>query len=191
MIPRLVIGTKNPHKLDEIRDVLEGSGLADEIVTDLDWEDVDETGETIADNALLKARSVVAVTGLPALADDTGLEVDALDGAPGVRSSRFAGVAASYEQNRRKLLHELEGVEARSARFRSVIALVFPDGAEVLADGVLEGSITNGPRGSGGFGYDPLFEVDGCTLAEMSGEEKNRLSHRALALRALCRELGL
>lgn len=191
MIPRLVIGTKNRDKLAEMREVLEETGLAGEIVTDAHWEEVEETGQTLADNALLKARSVVAATGLPTLADDSGLEVDALQGAPGVRSSRFAGEGADYLENRQKLLAELEGVDDRSARFRTVVALAFPDGVEVTAEGVLEGTIAESPRGSGGFGYDPVFEVDGRTLAELSGEEKNRLSHRGLAIRALCRELGL
>ena len=123
-----------------------------------------------------------------AVADDTGLFVDALDGQPGVRSARYAGDDANDEANVIKLLGALEGTDARSARFRTVIAVVYPDGREVLVDGVLEGVITLAPRGSGGFGYDPVFapdETPGRTLAELSAEEKNTISHRARALQAV------
>jgi XTP/dITP diphosphohydrolase len=122
------------------------------------------------------------------VADDTGLFVDALDGQPGVRSARYAGDDATDEANVVKLLGALSGIEARSARFRTVIAVVFPNGREVLVDGVLEGAISLAPRGSGGFGYDPVFapnETLGRTLAELSVDEKNTMSHRARALRAL------
>lgn len=191
MIPRLVLATKNPDKVAEIEAVLAGSGLAGEIVRGLDWPDVNETGDTLEENALLKARAVVEVTGLPVVADDTGLEVDALDGAPGVRSARFAGPEAEYEDNVIKLLQEMDGIEERSARFRTVVALVFPDGVEIVAEGSLEGTIASEPKGKGGFGYDPVFEFDGVTLAEMSLDQKNELSHRARALEALARSLGL
>ena len=143
------------------------------------------------ENALLKARAVVDATGLPVVADDTGLEVDALGGAPGVQTARFAGDGARYEDNVAKLIETLRGQSNRSARFRTVVALVFPDGVEVLADGIVEGRITEAPRGIEGFGYDPVFEVEGKTLAEMGTEEKNELSHRARALRALAASLGL
>lgn len=185
MIPRLVVASKNPDKIAEIEDVLRGSGLAGEIVEGLDWPDVDETGETLEENALLKARAVVEATGLPVVADDTGLEVDALDGAPGVRTARFAGPGATYQDNVSLMMEVMEGVENRTARFRSVVALAFPDGVEIIASGSLEGRITSEPRGDGGFGYDPVFEVDGLTLSEMGLERKNQMSHRALALRAL------
>ena len=191
MIPRLVIGSKNPDKTAEIREVVAETRLAAEIVEGLDWEDVEETGTTLEENALLKSRAVVAATGLPTIADDTGLEVDALDGAPGVLSSRFAGEQASYAENVSKLLGMMSGVGERSARFRTVVALVMPDGVEVTAAGALEGEIVEPPRGTRGFGYDPVFEVDGRTLSEMGVEEKNRLSHRARAIRALCVKLGL
>lgn len=191
MIPRLVVASKNPDKLTEILDVLEGSGLMGEVVQDLDWPDIAETADTLEGNALLKARSVAATTGLPVIADDTGLEVDALAGDPGVRTARFAGPDASYEDNVTKLLEVLDGVEDRSARFRTVVALAFPDGVEVTAAGSIDGRITTERRGEGGFGYDPVFEVGGVTLAEMSLEQKNALSHRARALRSLLESLRL
>lgn len=191
MIPRLVVASKNPDKIREIEQVLRPVGLADEIVRDLDWPDVDETGETLEENALLKAREVCEATGLPAVADDTGLEVHALDGAPGVRTARFAGPSATYDDNVVLMLERLEGVVDRAARFRTVVALVFPDGVEITADGWVDGVITTEPRGLEGFGYDPIFEVDGHTLAEMTASEKNELSHRARALRALVESLGL
>lgn len=191
MIPRLVLASKNPDKIAEIEEVLAGTGLTGEIVAGLDWPDVEETGATLEDNARLKARAVVAATGLPALADDTGLEVAAIDGAPGVRTARFAGPAARYEDNVAKLLEVMKRVDDRRARFRTVVALAFADGVEVVAEGSLEGEITHRPRGEGGFGYDPIFEVDGKTLAEMTSADKNALSHRARAIRALVESLGL
>lgn len=191
MIPRLVVASKNPDKVAEIESVLLGSGLADEIVRGLDWPDIDETGETLEQNAVLKARAVVEATGLPVVADDTGLEVSALDGAPGVRTARFAGPDASYADNVAHLMELMNGVADRSARFRTVVALAFPDGSEVVAEGSVEGVIAERPRGERGFGYDPVFEVDGATMAEMSLEEKNRLSHRGRALRALVESVGL
>lgn len=191
MIPRLVVASKNPDKVAEIESVLLGSGLADEIVRGLDWPDIDETGETLEQNAVLKARAVVEATGLPVVADDTGLEVSALDGAPGVRTARFAGPDASYADNVAHLMELMNGVADRLARFRTVVALAFPDGSEVVAEGSVEGLIAERPRGERGFGYDPVFEVDGVTMAEMSLEEKNRLSHRGRALRALVESVGL
>ncbi len=189
MIPRLVVASKNPDKITEIEDVIEPLGIAGEIVRGLDWPDVEETGATLVDNALLKAREVMAVVGLPTVADDTGLEVLALGGRPGVNTARFAGLKASYSDNVALLLEEMSGVVDRRARFRTVVALAFPDGTEVVAEGAVDGVITDERRGDRGFGYDPVFEVDGRTLAEMSLEEKNGLSHRARALRALAMEL--
>jgi XTP/dITP diphosphohydrolase len=191
VIPRLVVASKNPDKIDEIEQILETIGLADEIVRDVDWRDVEETGASLQENALIKARVVVDSTGLPVVADDTGLEVDALNGAPGVHTARFAGEGARYEDNVAKLIEVMDGQPERTARFRTVVALAFPDGVEVVADGSVEGRITETPRGTGGFGYDPVFEVDGKTLAEMTAKEKNTLSHRARALRALGTSLGL
>lgn len=191
MIPRLVVASKNPDKVREIEELLSPTGMVDEIVRGLDWPDVEETGETLEENALLKGRVVTEATGLPVLGDDTGLEVAALGGEPGVHTARFAGPNATYADNVARLLEVMEGVEDRRARFRTVVALVFPSGEEVVAEGVLEGVITFEPRGSEGFGYDPVFEVEGRTLAEMGPEEKNTLSHRARAVRALMEALGL
>ena len=182
---RLVAATKNPDKLREVRAVLAEVAPGVELVDGLDWPEVEETGATLQENALLKARAVAAATGLPAVADDTGLEVAALGGDPGVHTARFAGLGATYAANRRALLDALAGVADRRARFRTVVALVSPDGAEALVEGVLEGRISTGERGSGGFGYDPIFEVEGRTLAEMGEKEKNSISHRARALAAL------
>jgi XTP/dITP diphosphohydrolase len=191
LIPRLVVASKNPDKISEMEAVLLPLGLAGEIVHGLDWPDVEETGATLEENAVLKARAVVDAVGLPAIGDDTGLEVMALDGAPGVRSSRFAGPEASYDDNVDLLLERLDGFEDRRARFRTVVVLAMPDRSQVVAEGFLDGEIIDRRRGDGGFGYDPVFEVSGRTLAEMTLEEKNRLSHRARALRALAVELGL
>jgi XTP/dITP diphosphohydrolase len=190
LIPRLVVASKNQDKVAEIEDILNETSLASEVVRGLDWPDVEETGATLAENAKLKARAVVDATGLPVLADDTGLEVSALDGAPGVHTARFAGDGARYEDNVAKLIEVLDDQDDRSARFRTVVALAFPDGVEILAEGVLEGVIAHRPRGQRGFGYDPVFEVDGRTLAEMDIEEKNSLSHRARAIRALAESVG-
>ncbi len=188
-IDRLVVASKNQDKLREIEAVLLGLGLVGEIVTGLDWPDVEETEPTLEGNALLKARSVAIATGLPSLADDTGLEVDALNGLPGVRSARYAGESASYADNVELLLDQLRGQTGRSARFRTVMALVVPDDREIIAEGRLDGSITVVPRGDSGFGYDPVFEVNGRTLAEFTGVEKNAISHRARALRDLAEKL--
>jgi XTP/dITP diphosphohydrolase len=190
VISRLVVASKNRDKIGEIEAVLGELGLVGEIVRGLDWPDVDETGGTLEENALLKARAVMEAVGLPAAADDTGLEVAALGGAPGVETARYAGPDASYSDNVRRLLRELEGVEQRDARFRTVVALVMPDGEEVVAEGVLDGFIAAAPRGNGGFGYDPVFEVDGITLSEMGVEKKNTLSHRTKALQSLAEMLG-
>ncbi len=191
MIPRLVVASKNPDKIAEIEDVLREVGLAGEIVQGLDWPDVEETGDTLEDNALLKARAVAEAVGLPALADDTGLEVNSLGGLPGVRTARFAGAGASYRDNVELLLKTLDGVDDRRAQFRTAVALVMPDGSEIVVEGALDGVITESPRGEGGFGYDPVFEVEDRTLSEMGVAQKNTLSHRARALRALAEALGI
>ena len=163
-----------------------------------DVPDVEETGETLEDNARLKACALCDATGTSAVADDTGLEVEALDGAPGVYSARFAGEGASYAANVAKLLSELERVgattpEARRARFRSVAFVAHPDGTEVWVEGEVTGVITPEPRGDGGFGYDPVFAPDGFdgrTFAEMSADEKHAVSHRGRAFRALADRLS-
>jgi XTP/dITP diphosphohydrolase len=184
-LSHVVIASKNPHKIAEMRHVLEETGLDFELVEDVDWPDVEETEPTLEGNALLKARAVRDHTGYAVIADDTGLEVDALGGAPGVVSARYAGDDATYEQNVARLLSEMEGVEQRSARFLTVIVLIDEAGQEVVVEGVMEGSITRERRGTNGFGYDPVFLVDDRTFAEMATREKNLISHRAKALRAL------
>jgi XTP/dITP diphosphohydrolase len=159
-------------------------------VRGLDWPDVEETEPTLVGNALLKARAVQRATGLTAVADDTGLEVDALGGEPGVHTARYAGPDATYSDNVGKLLAEMDGVKRRTARFKTAIALVDESGKEITVEGVVEGEITTEQRGEGGFGYDPVFSVGGRTFSEMGSEEKHRISHRALALRALAAALG-
>jgi len=159
--------------------------------------EVEEDGATLEDNARLKALALVAATGFPAVADDTGLEVQALGGAPGVRSARFAGEEATYADNVAKLLAELTGVPAsqRRARFRTVALAAWPDGREIVVDGQVEGTVALTPRGTGGFGYDSVFvpdEGDGRTFAELVDESpsaKHRLSHRGRAFTALAAKL--
>lgn len=184
----MVCASANPHKVEEIADLM--SGIVELIPRPIDLADVEESADTLIGNARLKARAVCVATGLPALADDTGLEVDALDGAPGVRSARFAGVVVNDAANRHKLLIELTGVatEQRTARFRTVAMVCWPDGQEVVAEGICEGRITVSERGERGFGYDSLFvaaDGDGRTFAEMTIAEKHQLSHRGKAFRAL------
>ena len=182
---RVVVASKNPDKIREVESVLERMDHPWVIVRGLDWPDVDETEPTLEGNALLKALAVSEATGHAAIADDTGLEVDAIDGRPGVLSARFAGPDATYDQNVDRLLTELEGTDQRSARFRTAIAFVVPGAEPLIVEGVLEGSITEERRGNRGFGYDPVFAVGDRTYAEMSDDEKNEISHRARALRAL------
>ncbi len=190
--PRLVAATANPHKLTEIEAIL---GSAVELLPrPADLGEVIEDGDTLEANARLKAAAVCAHTGKAAVADDTGLEVAALAGAPGVRSARFAGEHANDADNRARLLDELEGAADRSARFRTVAVVVFPDGRELLAEGMMSGVIAAAPHGDGGFGYDPVFVPDGGdgrTFAEMSPDEKNAVSHRGRAFRSLAVQLGL
>jgi XTP/dITP diphosphohydrolase len=191
---QFVLATANLHKSEEIRAVLEPLGFT-LLTRPLDVPDVDETGETLEANALLKARALVDATGLPAIADDTGLFVDALDGRPGVQSARYAGEHATYEENVAKLLAALDGVAAseRTAQFRTVIVIAYPDGTDVCVDGVLDGVIAFARTGDQGFGYDPVFVpsvTGGRSLAELSAHEKNTLSHRGLALRALAEKLA-
>jgi XTP/dITP diphosphohydrolase len=182
---RIVVGSKNPDKIREVEGVIALVAPSVEIVRGLDWPEVEESEPTLEGNALLKARAVVQATGVAALADDTGLEVDALSGAPGVRTARFSGPQATYASNVAHLLELMKGENDRAAVFRTVVALVDSAGREVTAEGRLPGRIAHAARGTGGFGYDPVFEVDGRTLAEISTTEKNRMSHRARALLAL------
>ncbi|HDH03248.1 MAG TPA: RdgB/HAM1 family non-canonical purine NTP pyrophosphatase [Actinobacteria bacterium] len=189
MIARAVVASKNIDKVAEIESVLSELGLVGEIVRDAEWEDVVEDGGTLEENALLKARAVMSTTGLAAIADDTGLEVEALEGAPGVHTARFSGPDATYESNVAALLDAMHGVSNRGATFRTVVVLCEPDGTEVVVEGSLVGHIAEAARGSNGFGYDPIFEVDGVTVAQMSSAQKAAISHRALAIRALAAAL--
>ena len=190
---RLVLATANPDKAAEIADLL---GPAIELVPrPADLGDVEETADTLVGNARLKAKAVAEAAGEPAVADDTGLEVDALDGRPGVYAARYAGESATYAENVAKLLTELDGVRpgARRARFRTVALVRWPDGREVVAEGTVEGTITGAARGTNGFGYDPVFMPDGGegrTYAEMALEEKQAVSHRGRAFRALASRLA-
>jgi XTP/dITP diphosphohydrolase len=184
---KIVLATGNNDKILEIRHAL--AGLPLDILTHHDFPDfpdVIEDGETLEANAMKKASVISAATGALALADDTGLEVDALNGAPGVFSSRFAGPGATYADNVRLLLEKLKGLsrERRKARFRCVIAMVEPGGVDVMVEGVCEGEIIEEPRGEGGFGYDPVFFVPaaGRTFAELTVEEKDGISHRGIAM---------
>jgi len=194
----LVIASANVDKAAEIAAILGAvPGLA-LVQRPPDVPDVEETGDTLEANARLKARALCDATGLAAVADDTGLEVDALDGAPGVYSARFAGEGASYADNVAKMLAELDRVgaqdlAARRARFRSVAFVAYPDGTELWVEGAVDGTITTGARGTGGFGYDPIFAPDGFdgrTFAEMTSDEKHAVSHRGRAFRALADRLA-
>lgn len=188
MAAKVVLATKNPHKVEEILAILgDIPGIEWLTFREISFSDVEEVGETLEENAVLKATAVARETGLPALAEDTGLEVEALGGAPGVRSARFAGEDKDYRANNEKLLRLLEGVRNRRARFRTVAVLALPDGRMWKTEGVLKGKIAEAPRGEHGFGYDPLFVPEGetRTLAEMLPEEKNVISHRRRALEAM------
>ena len=191
-LPTFVAATANPNKLIEMRTALEGVAILLERPAELG--EVPEDGDTLEANARIKAVAVAAFAGAPALADDTGLEVDALDGAPGVHSARYAGAGAGDEANVVKLLAALTGVAPpqRTARFRTVVVARWPDGRQIVADGVVEGSIADSPRGERGFGYDPVFvpAPRELTFAEMSLEAKSSISHRGRALRALALRLA-
>ncbi|MBA2609275.1 MAG: RdgB/HAM1 family non-canonical purine NTP pyrophosphatase [Actinobacteria bacterium] len=182
---RFVLASANPHKAQEIAAILVDIDL---LPRPTDVADVDETDDTLEGNARLKAFALVNATGLPAIADDTGLEVDELGGAPGVYSARYAGADATYADNVCKLHEAMIGASTRTARFRTVALAGFPDGTEIIGHGVIEGVIADDPTGDGGFGYDPLFiptDGDGRTFAEMTLDEKERISHRGRAFRAL------
>ena len=189
---KFIVATFNRDKASELHALL---ALPDvELVPLADWPGARapaETGATLLENARLKALAAVALTGLPAIADDTGLEVDALGGAPGIHAAYYAGPGATYADNVAKLLRELAGVppERRTARFRTVCFAAWPDGTEMSADGALQGTIIDSPRGTNGFGYDPVFVPKGetRTYAELTDAEKNAISHRARAVRMLRR----
>jgi XTP/dITP diphosphohydrolase len=200
---RVVLATRNSHKLQEMRAILEQCLAGEPAAADLhtvvvslegvDAPEVVESGVTFADNALLKARAAAAVTGLPAVADDSGLAVDVLGGAPGVFSARWSGRHGDDRANVDLLLGQLGDVPAehRGAGFVCAMALVTPEGRELVRHGELRGTLTTSPRGLGGFGYDPVLQLEGDsrTLAELAPDEKNEISHRSQALRALAPEV--
>lgn len=190
---RLVLATANPGKAAELTAVLAGVDGLELVPRPAGLSEPAEDGVTLLDNARIKARAVVAVTGAAAVADDTGLEVAALGGEPGLRTARYSGPGATYADNIAKLLGELDGIVERQARWRTVALVVMPDGRELAAEGTCEGVIVDRPRGDAGFGYDPVFVPDGGdgrTFAELSREEKNALSHRGRAFRALAAGLA-
>jgi XTP/dITP diphosphohydrolase len=194
--PRVVLATRNAHKLDELRRILGAAGVDVELVSVADFpdaHDVAEPGVTFAENALLKAGATAAATGLPAVADDSGISVDALNGMPGVLSARWSGRHGDDAGNLSLLLAQLAEVPdgRRGAAFVCAAALVTPEGREIVEEGRLTGHLARGPRGHHGFGYDPIFVPDGetRTTAEMSPEEKDAISHRGRAFRALARHL--
>lgn len=188
-----IIATNNQKKLVELSRILNPLGIqalsAREAGVCLD--EVEETGTTFEENARLKAQAALQKTGMPAVADDSGLMVDALNGEPGVYSARYGGEGATDAQKNEKLLKNLEAVpgEARTARFVSAVCCLFPDGREIMVRGECEGSIAYAPRGEGGFGYDPVFLVGERSYAELSPSEKDAVSHRGKALRGLAEEL--
>lgn len=193
---RVVLASGNPGKLAELRDMLAGSGIQLVAQTELGIADAEEPGETFVENAILKARHAARASGLPALADDSGLCVDALDGAPGLYSARYAGVHGDNGANNAKLLRELEGVpdNKRGAHFTCVLALLrsADDPDPIIATGRWPGRVLDAPRGERGFGYDPVFLPDdggGLGSAELEPALKNRISHRGQALAALCKSL--
>ena len=183
----IVIASKNLGKIAEFKRILGEVGIS--IITDIEFPDVDESGSTFEENALLKAHAISRYTNLPVLADDSGLAVDYLDGAPGIFSARWSGVHGDDGANIKRLLEDLNGValENRGAKFIAVLALVRPDGEELLVRGELRGKIRNLPVGVNGFGYDPIFEPENSdrTLGEMSAAEKDAISHRSKALSEL------
>ena len=192
---QLVLASGNPGKLRELSAILDELGYQLHAQSEFDVDEVAETGTTFVENAIIKARHAATITGLPALADDSGIEVDALDGAPGVYSARFAGANADDAANNALLVDKLRNVPPaeRSARYRAVIVLMrhAADPSPLICEGSWEGMIQLDPAGDGGFGYDPYFFLPdlGCTSAQLSASEKNRLSHRGAALQELKRKL--
>jgi XTP/dITP diphosphohydrolase len=195
---RMVVASANPDKAAEILAILGKVPGLEPVPRPTNVPDVEEDGDTLVDNARLKARALVEATGLPAVADDTGLEVEALGGAPGVYSARYAGDHATYADNVAKLLDELRKAgaiepEQRNAKFRCVALVAYPDGDDIWVAGEVTGHITAAPAGDAGFGYDPVFAPDGLggrTFAEMDTSEKHEISHRGRAFRALAEHLA-
>ncbi len=190
---KYIVATNNQHKLKEIKEIL-GTKIDIVSLSDINLSvDVEETGTTFLENSLIKARTICALSGLPTLADDTGLMVDALNGEPGVYSARYAGIEHNDKANREKLLERMKNVEYknRTASFHTVISIVYPNGKEITAEGSVNGHILFEEVGSGGFGYDSIFYADeiGKSFAEASDEEKNSISHRGRALRNIFKML--
>lgn len=197
MTTKVVIASRNEHKIDEMRRILHEAGLSLDLVGIQefpDLPDVDETGETFAENALLKAREICAFTGLPAIADDSGLCVDALGGMPGIFSARWSGTHGNDLANLQLLLAQISHVasDRRTASFRCAAAIVTPGGVEIVVEGVMAGRLIDTPRGANGFGYDPIFIADGysITTAEMDSASKDAISHRGRAIAALAPTLS-
>ncbi len=190
---KLVLASRNPSKLKELREILSGLGVevCSEADAGVDLE-VEETGTTFEENSMLKARAVMEASGLPAVADDSGLCVDCLGGAPGVYSARYGGEGLDDAGRYRLLLDNMKGQTSRTAKFVSVITCCFPDGGVITARGECPGVIAEGPSGSGGFGYDPVFYFPELkkTFAQLTPEEKNRVSHRGRALAAFAEKLA-
>lgn len=189
---KAVLASKNPHKLEEMRAILSAQGVEVVLESDVGVDiDVEETGTTFEENALLKARAVMEATGLPAIADDSGLAVDALNGAPGVYSARYGGEGLDDVGRYRLLLENMRGQLNRGAKFVSVVTLALPNGDVVSARGECPGTLAYAPQGENGFGYDPIFFVPAQkkTFAQLTAQEKNEISHRANAMRAFQREL--
>ncbi|MCD8026305.1 MAG: RdgB/HAM1 family non-canonical purine NTP pyrophosphatase [Clostridiales bacterium] len=190
---KFIIATNNPKKLKELERILNPLGInavsAKESGVMLD--EVEETGVTFAENAFLKANAAFQKTGMPSVADDSGISVDALNGRPGIYSARYAGENATDEQRYNKLLNEMKDVpdKLRTAHFTSAICCILPDGHKIEVEGICEGMISTEPYGNGGFGYDPVFTVNGKSYAELTAEEKDAISHRGQALRKLRTEL--
>jgi XTP/dITP diphosphohydrolase len=190
-LPQFVCASANPDKVAEIRDLL--AGVVDLLPRPEHVADVVEDADTLVGNARLKALAIVEATGLPAVADDTGLEVAALGGAPGVYTARYAGEGCTYADNRAKMLSELDGIDDRRAAFKTVALVRWPDGSEIAVEGICDGSISTVERGDAGFGYDAIFvpaEGDGATFSEMDAAAKHAISHRGRAFRMLLEALS-
>lgn len=186
----IILATNNKSKVKEISEMMSGSDITFESLADAGINvEVEETGTTFEENALLKAREICKLSGKPTISDDSGLEIDALDGAPGIYSSRFMGEDTPYDIKNNALIEKLENVADpdRTARFRCCMALVLPDGREFVTEGAMEGIIAREPKGINGFGYDPILFIPeyNRTSAELSSEEKNNISHRGEALRKM------
>lgn len=186
MISDILIATHNPDKLKELQELLNNLKVQLHFLDELpQFLPSEENGKTIYENAMQKALEAAKYSGLLTLADDTGLFIEELNGAPGILSARFAGNSCSYSDNRKKVLNLLQGVENRKAYFETVVALALPDGIVAVLGGKLEGEITTEELGDNGFGYDSIFAVGDKTYAEMDSEQKNKISHRALAMKAI------